>query len=398
MKKNNVEVLLMPHTPFLRYDGKFDKEAAIEYSAKIAGECYEPDGWSKLINEDEKKTEIRERLTLGLEHTTPYEHINIGMEISNMPKILAMVLNNERQSTSSEKPAHYTKIDSYNDQNISVMEAALYNKWLDIFIGKINEQYGDVFESSKIKILAEENARYMVSVFATTRMIHTVPWIQLNRICNYMQDFKFKGNKTEFDKRLIEVFNQFINRLDELNILDIKAMSNKKNRQLSIFGDEKIEENFGSSYSTNYKGSLAQFAQAHRHRTLEYNMQFLKEKEYYVPPILKDDPALVLEWLEDMDSVKDITPQGELVSINESGTYNKFILKIKERLCTTSQLEIMEQTRDTLLKYKKSLEANKHLLAEDISKYSRGAQCTFPDYTCDQDCKFLEGKRLVRKI
>ena len=58
----------------------------------------------------------------------------------------------------------------------------------------------------------------------------------------------------------------------------------------------------------------------------------------------------------------------------------------------------MQQTRDTLLKYKAELEAKNHPLADDIKYYSRGARCTFPDFDCSQDCSFKEGKTLTRKI
>jgi hypothetical protein len=96
--------------------------------------------------------------------------------------------------------------------------------------------------------------------------------------------------------------------------------------------------------------------------------------------------------------VKDITPQGELVKINEMGKYEDFILKCKERLCSAAQLEIMLQTKKTLLQYQKSLEESNSPLAKDIKKYTNGARCTFPDFNCSSDCKFNEGKLLVRKI
>ena len=57
-----------------------------------------------------------------------------------------------------------------------------------------------------------------------------------------------------------------------------------------------------------------------------------------------------------MKIVKGFTPQGEIVKISEVGKYEDFILKCKERLCSAAQLEIMLQTRKTLLNYKKALE------------------------------------------
>jgi hypothetical protein len=87
-----------------------------------------------------------------------------------------------------------------------------------------------------------------------------------------------KENKTEFDERLIESFKEFIACLEEVNVLDDKMQSNFKARSLSLFADKPIEkEEFGYSYATNYKGSFAQLAQAHRHRTLEYGMSFLED-------------------------------------------------------------------------------------------------------------------------
>ena len=395
---NKIEVELLPHTPFLKKDGTFDKESAINYSAKLAGECYESDGWAKLKNEEIENTKKRVGHTLNLEHATPFEHIGIGFEARNIPKILAMVLNNERQNTTSEKSARYTELDNNDDPNVTDKEIVLYYKWLEIFKVIIKDKYGYIHNDGKVKKLAQENARYLVSVFSGTKMIHTLPWIQLNRVVSFMEKYMNKPNKTEFDQKLIESFKEFINILDGLNILDERAMSNRKDRELSLFSGREVEEYFGDTYSTNYKGTFAQLAQAHRHRTIEYDMQLLDDKSYFIPPILQDEPLLVEEWLEDIKSVAYANPQGELISINEKGTYDKFILKAKERLCSSAQLEIAMQTRETLLKYKKALEKSNHPLASDILKYSKGARCTFRDYDCAVDCRFKEGKTLVRKI
>ena len=151
-------------------------------------------------------------------------------------------------------------------------------------------------------------------------------------------------------------------------------------------------------YNTNYYGTYSELAQGQRHRTLDYQMERLNDKRYFVPPIIKDDKVLVTEWLNDLNSVRNVTPQGEIILINETGTYDNFILKCKERLCSAAQLEIMLQTKETLLKYKKALEESNNPLAQDIIKYSHGARCTFPDYQCQKDCGFKEGKILTRKI
>ena len=74
-------------------------------------------------------------------------------------------------------------------------------------------------------------------------------------------------------------------------------------------------------YINFYNGSFAELAQAQRHRTLDYQMERLEQKDYFVPPIISDDKVLTVEWLNDIKSVSDIVPQGELVRISEEGKY-----------------------------------------------------------------------------
>ena len=133
-----------------------------------------------------RKTARRADNTLGNEHKTPYEHANITMEIIG-PKILMMILNNEKQCSTSEKSARYTPMDA--SSNLSYREIELYDKWLSYLKRIINDKYGHIFKADKIIKLAQENARYFCSVFTTTKMIHTIPWVQLNRIVEWMSDF-----------------------------------------------------------------------------------------------------------------------------------------------------------------------------------------------------------------
>lgn len=234
-----------------------------------------------------------------------------------------------------------------------------------------------------------------------TQMIYSTSLRQINYIASWMQKYiENVDMDNAFERKLSSSMQELLNGLDDVNVLEEGLLKNEKYRSLSIFGKDldKKEDHFGDVYSTLYKGSFVQLAQAHRHRTLDYQMEMQNEKEYYVPPIIADDQMLVDEWLGDMQIVKGVNPQGELVKISEVGKYEDFILKCKERLCSAAQLEIMQQTRETLLKYKKALEESNSPLAEDIEKYSHGARCTFKDYDCPSDCKFNEGKTLVRKI
>lgn len=400
MEQTKIKVGILPNQ-FLKSDGTFDKDEAIKLSGKIAGICYDKEGFSHLKNEPEGKTMRRIDMTLNNGHHSVYDHITINFNLQNIPKILAMVLNNEHQYTTSEKSARYTPVVRKEGSIITEAEEKLYNKWIDIFKIKIKLKYGNIYNDTKIKKLAQENARYLITVFMPTQMIYSTSLRQINYIASWMQNYIKNANMNDdFDKKLSLSMKELLERFADVNVLEEGLLKNEKYRNLSLFGKDldKKEQHFGDVYSTLYKGSFAQLAQAHRHRTLDYQIEMLDKKEYFVPPIIADDKMLVEEWLHDMETVSSVTPQGELVKISEIGKYEDFILKCKERLCTDAQLEIMMQTKETLLKYKKALEESNSPLAQDIEKYCHGARCTFPDFHCSSDCKFREGKILIRKI
>ena len=385
---------------FLKEDGTFDLENALLFSGRIAGVCYDMEGFEHLEKEDISNTQKRINNTLENDHHSVYDHIMINFNIVGIPKILAMVLNNEHQYTTSEKSARYTDVTYKNGSILTEREVTLYNKWNERFKELIKENYPD-FTNFKIKTLAQENARYLITVFVPTEMVYSTTLRQINYIASIMQKYIEEHNESNdyLEKNLSLCMQDFIKELDRLNVLDKRLMHNSKNRNISLFGKdlEKREEIFSHIYSVNYEASYASLAQAQRHRTLFYQMERMDEKKYFVPPILNKKEEYIKEWTQDIKSVSNVVPQGEIILINETGTYDNFILKTKERLCTAAQLEVMKATRDTLLKYKDALEKNDHYLKEDIKKYVKGARCTF-GYNCTKKCNFKEGITLEREI
>lgn len=385
---------------FLKEDGTFDLENALLFSGRIAGVCYDKEGFEHLEKEDISNTQKRINNTLENDHHSVYDHIMINFNIVGIPKILAMVLNNEHQYTTSEKSARYTDVTYKNGSILTEREVTLYNKWNERFKELIKENYPD-FTNFKIKTLAQENARYLITVFVPTEMVYSTTLRQINYIASIMQKYIEEHNESNdyLEKNLSLCMQDFIKELDRLNVLDERLMHNSKNRNISLFGKdlEKREEIFSHIYSVNYEASYASLAQAQRHRTLFYQMERMDEKKYFVPPILNKKEEYIKEWTQDIKSVSNVVPQGEIILINETGTYDNFILKTKERLCTAAQLEVMKATRDTLLKYKDALEKNDHYLKEDIKKYVKGARCTF-GYNCTKKCNFKEGITLEREI
>ena len=125
MKKFGIKVDILPTTVFLTKEGTFDKSAALNLSGKIAGVCYDKEGFNHLVNESVEKTNRRIDMTLNNGHHSVYDHISINFNLQNVPKMLAMVLNNEHQYTTSEKSARYTPVEVKGDSVISEKEVEL---------------------------------------------------------------------------------------------------------------------------------------------------------------------------------------------------------------------------------------------------------------------------------
>lgn len=365
------------------------KDEAVDFSGKSAGICYLPDTVETLFAEAPEKTQRRADGNIKSGHHSVFGHPTYNLCLEGIPKILAMILNNEKIYNTSEKSARYTHMEP------SPQEKELYEKWIEIFKEQILTQYPK-FEDKRALKLAQENARYLISVFTpATVMEYTVNFGQLNYIINWAKDYIKNAEENAFSIKLKETFKEFLVAMPDLEIEGLD--SRNKNRNFSLFAKRKNRnEEFGENYSVTYLASFAQLAQAQRHRTLSYEMTLLDEPKYYVPPIIAGT-NLEKEWLKDISSLKEFFPQGMLVQVNERGTIENFVLKCMERLCGFSQLEIMQETKNIMNKY---LEATKDKpeLYQYLLPYSRGARCTFPGWKCDSPCVFGGYGAMIRNI
>ena len=365
------------------------KDEAVDFSGKSAGICYLPDTLETLFAEAPEKTQRRADGNIKSGHHSVFGHPTYNLCLEGIPKILAMILNNEKIYNTSEKSARYTHMEP------SPQEKELYEKWIEIFKEQILIQYPK-FEDKRALKLAQENARYLISVFTpATVMEYTVNFGQLNYIINWAKDYIKNAEENTFSIKLKETFKEFLAAMPDLEIEGLD--SRNKNRNFSLFAQRKNRnEEFGENYSVTYLASFAQLAQAQRHRTLSYEITLLDEPKYYVPPIIAGT-NLEKEWLKDISSLKEFFPQGMLVQVNERGTIENFVLKCMERLCGFSQLEIMQETKNIMNKY---LEATKDKpeLYQYLLPYSRGARCTFPGWKCDSPCVFGGYGAMIRNI
>lgn len=363
------------------------KEEALNFSGKSAGICYLPENVEILFAEKPEKTQRRYNGNIKSGHHSVFGHPTYSLCLEGIPKILAMILNNEKMYNTSEKSARYTHMEP------SEQEKELYEKWIEIYQKEIIKKYPD-FDEKRVLKLAQENARYLISVFTpATVMEYTVNFMQLNYIINWSKDYIENEKDTKFSLKLKEVLKEFLKQLPDLEVegLDSKV----KGRSFSIFAKRERAEEFGENYSTNYVASFAQLAQAQRHRTLAYEMKLPEKADFYVPPIIRNT-ELETEWLKDISSLEDFYPQGMLVQVNERGTIENFVLKCMERLCGAAQLEIMEQTDSIMKKYLDATKDNK-VLNEYLLPYSKGARCTFPGWRCTAPCIF-GGKGAMNRL
>ena len=372
-----------------------DKENFDIFSGKVAGVCYMASSFNDLLNEDIAKTNRRINQTKKSGHHSVYDHNSISLYLENIPKIVAMILNNEKQYTTSEKSARYTKMA------LSTQEQEIYDKWLQIFKEKISAlykaDYPDFFTDNRIEKLAQENARYLTSVFTPASMVYTTTYRQLNIIIAMVDKFVAKSDKNDFELKLQPYLEELSNKLKSLPYYDKDLSLNEKCRTLSLFNDRGVEEYFGDVYAVIYEASFACLAQAHRHRTIGYHIEKVLDK-YYVPKIIESDSILVEEWNKDMNTLKDHYPQGTLLRINEMGTMDNFILKLKERKCTFAQLEVNNISNEVLNKYVNAIKVKNHTRLEELQSYTHGSRCTFKDYTCTAPCGFKLGINETRLI
>lgn len=367
------------------------KEEAVLFSGKAAGICYMPDTLDVLFNEDKERTLKRANRTLISGHHSVYDHPTYNLALEEIPKILAMILNNEGMYTTSEKSARYTKMQ------LEDKEKDLYEKWINIYSKEITKEYPNINEKQVLK-LAQENARYLISIFTpTTTMEYTVSLRQINYIMNWFDDFINEAEETNFNKGLKQVLREFNQQLEILRVDSLD--SSVKKRTLSLFDTRKSrQEEFGENYCTTYKGTFAEFAQAQRHRTIDYKITIPDDNEFYIPLILRYNHELVEEWIKDISSLSEKYPQGLLVNINERGTVENFILKTKERLCGCAQLEIMLQTKDILDKYLKETKKSNKEVYEYLKEYESGVRCKYKEWKCTSPCIWGPNKALTRKI
>lgn len=376
----------------LREAKKFCQDAArMCYSEK------DPDE----IRAEEYNANLVDNVLINNRHQSPFDHFNLTFYFGGFPKAFAMLMNNQRPYTTSEKSARYTQMSSVVPE-----QKQLYNKWMKIFMEKIKQVYPEKDfpklysqkgnQPALYEKLAQENARYMTSVFTPTRMWHTISLAQMNIIAGNMEDFvnaNSSDTQDPFRRRLGESIQEFLDSevVKQWRIPDLK---DKTGRGLIFFG-KRVEEYFGEDiYSTNNLISFACLAQAHRHRILRYHIvqgeQLGAPYAFFVPPLVQEE-GMDTSWIRDLESVAQTDfPQAQRVLVAERGMREDLFAKTRERICGLAQLEIARKTGELLDNYAKEF--------PEVAEWRKPA-CVLSGEGCRKGgCVFGAGKALERLI
>ena len=322
-------------------------------SGRAAGVCYMPEDYFESELYSGEKSLKRAESTARRGHASVFDHAHMTLLIETN-KMMAMILNSLGVYTTSEKSARYTKMKPETQE-----EKEIYTKWIGKLQKEILKQYTFIdddmlssrfckelgIEKSKAVIngsishikddeymeeilsnlkrsetlpsykLAQENARYMISVFTPTVMEYTLSYRQLFLIIDYLgglslnlvyADDKFSKKLKPYvedlknslmsivdNVRLHDTKNQYIRFLEAQHVGHIVSKEESRVEYTEYLDiEERLKQKkevIGDSYTLVYNGSLAMLAQAQRHRTLRYTMclQEPGERGFYVPEIVK---------------------------------------------------------------------------------------------------------------
>lgn len=425
-------------------------------SGKAAGACYMPDDYMEngIQNVDSALNRANNNVKSG--HHSVFDHGHITLELKTN-KMIAMILNSVGVYATSEKSGRYTKMHPETER-----ELELYDKWTDIIQNLVLDEYPEMDDAWLQRLMvkktgkdvvvknrmadvdendmeifnkllrskncpsykiAQENARYMSSVFVPTVMLYTISYRQACLIHNYAdilyQNLLYTDNA--FGRKLmphiIELRDEMAKILgmnEENKAVYVKDNKNQcfrflasqhmgeiiNNKFIPYDEKEKIlmrrikRTSIADSYTLNYRGTFTMLAQNMRHRTIRYFMYLEESGEYgyYTPPIVKKK-GREDEWQNDIQSIGYCFPQGTIVEITEQGIVEDFVLKCKERLCGRAQLEIMNVHQDIAKQFYSNIDklsyTNRKLILSMFSKEGELLpRCMFNDFTCTEGCSW----------
>jgi hypothetical protein len=366
----------------------YDLPTAKRWVQNHARICYSEKSWDELVDEAFMPGLVGDLIGRG--HHSPFDHFGLNFYLDGPEKALAMVFNNQGMYTTSEKSARYTTMKDIPEQ-----QKRLYDKWDNWFLEEIQERFpAEKFpalharrkptEKTTAEKLAQENARYMTSVFTPTKMTHSISLRQANIIYHWFNDFIAENeNSSPFNSRLAQSMRGFTESPVIKNWIIEEAQVKMKGGLPLRFFLHGVEEHFGEDiYSTNYHASFASLAQLHRHRLARYTVSDGQQKGadlgFYVPRLVEASGKNG-EWHNDLESVAENDfPQAQLLCVGERGMREDIVAKTEERECGLAQLETARVVDLVLERYEKQIPAMGNLRVPACSSDGcKKGGCTF---------------------
>lgn len=371
------------------------------FSGKMAGICYMKDSYFDSYVSDDEKARSRFDRVIRTGHHSISDHSFITILFEDIPKMTAMILNSLGFYNTSEKSGRYTIMYSTGKNK------ELYDKWYQIFYDRILEYDSNIDktntgEASDLlrRKLAQENARYMLSVFEpSVTMAYTTSlrmWSYIVCMCRDYLDTA--DHSTEFNKKIYNCIYNLYLQLLLTNCFSDRIIDNKSRKfnflsNQTGYNIDKTEESVGVSYLIKYKTSFASLAQEQRHRTLEYFMCFdgsdTTKISFYVPRLLQTEANKKLsdEWLDDLSLITETYPNAILVNTVEIGNISDFMLKCDERLCGRVMLETMENVRNNLYKFVRA-PIKSEFMTKEIERHFRDGKVVMKcgNTVCKEPC------------
>lgn len=349
-----VRVIASSHIGHEAEKQKFD-----EFSGKMLGLINKSDNLKTLMYEDNAKALRRSDMAKVNRDRSVFDHENITLYFEDLPKIISVILDSEKSWRKSEKDNKFTS--TY----FSKEEELIYNKWVDLFKGRIAKGFKDknqVCTDKMLENLAEGYAIYLKSVFTPITATYTVSYGEYNRVIGVLENYIGKEKNNDFENKLSATLIEFVMKLKALVYYD-KNLA-KTSDQIKLFTKNNIEEYYGDVYSTSYKGSFECVSKLIQNRDINYQINLL-EGEYYAPSIISENSDLKELWNSDIITLGNY-PLATLFTINERGNLDDFILKytkVKKEELLTEKTDVI---KDVYNKYEYSLRLKMHKRAEEL--------------------------------
>lgn len=430
-----MEVRLVKEQYYVDEEGKFKQKEALRTTGMKAAVCFKPGNikpWEIGDLESDDVLVKRGVSTIVSDHVTPSQQVPVSIEAYDIPKVVCMYLENIGMQAADERSLRYTEFIDVN--GVSDVEIRLYNKWLKKIQDVLWKDYANFFlranqndekkAKNAIKKIAQENARFFLSIKVTTALTYTSNLAELNKVALQIEKLLKSEEKNEFEQMAAPFLDEFYNKLKELKILltnnDIWNIAPEVARSFKLSKDDNLvyhdpksidlnlltehnkfitgsEDEFGISFNATRPISLAGYAQFERHRTIRTSISIPSDYNFFVPKFIEAYDSLAIEWIRDSLLVQKVFPQGQLIDMSLQGSIYDLVTYVGgERACTRAQEEITSFYLSLLEDYYNGLKDTKPELASVLKPYVNKYRCQSGCYKCLAPCP--GGPRVKRKF